>query len=311
MKKAISASLLAALLIITAATTALAAAPSDSQLSVSGEATLQWERVKPKANPDSHTGEQTLILNFNQPLSTNVSAYARYAHRNFSGDNTDDSVHELDQYGLIYTSSAGTLTLGSQSAELGTLVGLVDLTEVGRDYMFRGASWASQSEQNQLKLLVGKVDKNLLETSTNKTITGFEIAKEFGDVTVSGEYLHVSNNPSVNSVYGLGLKTSVGKWDFAFEGLRSSASQDASGLLTGITYAAAENETISAIYRNLKVNSVVTGLATYDANTKGVELSWEKTLTDRWSIKLSHEWAKAIDTQTKEKIAAIETTYTF
>ncbi|KYZ75643.1 hypothetical protein AXX12_10535 [Anaerosporomusa subterranea] len=312
MKKAALSSLLTALVITATATTALAAEAADNRtLSVSGEATLQWERVKPKADPDSHTGEQTFILNFSQPLSDNVSAYARFAYRNFGGDNIDDSIHEVDQFGLIYEAPGGTLTLGSQEAELGTLSGLADLTEVGRDNMFRGATWASESEQKNLKLLVGKVDKNLLETNNNKTVTGLEVSKVFGDVTVSGEYLHVSNNPSVNSVYGLGLKTAVDKWEFAFEGLRSSADQAASGMLAGVTYAATEKETISATYRNLKANSVVTGLATYDANTKGIELAWEKSLTDRWSVKLSHEWAKTIDTQNKERIAAIETTYTF
>lgn len=304
--------LLTALLITVTTNSGLAAEPADNKsLTVSGEATLQWERVKPKGAPDSHTGEQTFILNFNQPLSDSVSAYARFAYRNFSGDNTDASIHEIDQFGLIYENSAGTLTLGSQGAELGTLAGLIDLTEVGRDNMFRGATWASESGQRKFQLLIGKVDKNLLAAGDNKTVTGLEVSKAIGNVTVSGEYLHVSDNPGVNSVYGLGLKTAVDKWAFSLEGLHSSANQAASGMLAGVTYAATENETISATYRDLKANSVVTGLATYDANTKGVELAWEKSLTDRWNVKLSHEWAKTIGTPDKERIVSIETTYTF
>ena len=312
MKKSTLSALLTALVIATTANAGLAAENTGAgELAITGDTTVKWERSKTTGDPASHAGEQTLKLNFSQPISEKVSLYGRFVYRNFSGDSTDKSIHEFDQYGLIYQADKGTLTLGSQEATLGTLSGLIDLTEVGRDNMFVGASWASGAEQDNLKVLAGRVDRNYFETDANKTVIGLEASKAFGDVTVTGEYLHTNNTPDVSSIYGLGLKTTVDKWEFSFEGLRSSAKQAASGMLAGIAYTAAEKETISATYRNLKANSVVPGLATYDENTKGVELAWEKSLTDRLNLKLSHEWAKTIDTQAKDRIITIETTYTF
>lgn len=315
MNKTKLSALLTALIITAAANTGLAAEPAEQQetekLSLTGEASLYWERVKPDGAADSHNGEHTFKLNFSYPVSEKVELYARYAYRTFRGDNTDPSINELDQYGLKLKTGSGNLTIGSQEATLGTLSGLIDLTEVGRDNMLTGAVWETGEEEESYRLLAGRVDKDLVGATHNSKLFGAEASKAFGSLTVSGEYLHASDIPGISSMYGLGLKTTADKWEFALEGLRSSAKQDASGILAGVTYSPAEAEAISATYRNLKANSVVTGLATYDAGTKGVELAWEKSLSDNWSLKLSHEWIKYIDTNAKEKLAAIETIYTF
>lgn len=310
--------LLAALAVVATVNTGFAAESTESSvLSIAGEATLKWERSNPTGSPDSHTGEQTLKLNFSQPLSEKVSLYGRFAYRNFSGNITHDSIHELDQYGLIYKAGTNTLTLGSQEVTLGTLSGLVDLTEVGRDFMFRGANWTSEAEECKLRLLAGRVDKNALSIVNDKdaTVTGIEASKAFAGVTFTGEYLHINkqlaNQADFNSVYGVGAKYGIDKWEFSMEGLRSSAKQDKYGLLAGATYSVADNESISATYRNLKANSVITGLATYDAGTKGVELAWEKSLSERLSVTLSHEWTKDLATQERDRIASLEATYTF
>lgn len=309
-KKTLS-TLLAALVITVTANTGLAAEPDDKNLSITGEATLHWERAKVKGGPSEHTGEQTLTLDFNQPLSKEFSLYTRFAYRNFSGDNKDSSIHELDQYGLIYKDSAGTLNLGSQSLEFGTLAALVDLTEVGRDAMFKGATWTSENEYRKLHLIAGRVDKSTLETDRDKTVTGITLGKTFGDVTVSGEYLHTSNTGNTGSVYGLGLSTSVDKWAFSLAGLKSSADTKDSGIIADITYTLSDTDTLSATYRNFKENAVIGGLATYDPDTKGVELVWAKSLSDKWSLELSHEWAKSLTSNEKTRTAYIETTYSF
>jgi hypothetical protein len=317
-KKTLS-TLLAALVITVTANTGLAAEPEDKSLSVTGEATLHWERGKVKGGDDSHTGEQTFTINFNQPLSENVSLYTRFAYRHFSGDDRDkDSIHELDQYGLIYKTSAGTLNLGSQELEFGTSAALVDLTEVGRKEMFRGANWSSENEYRTINAIVGKVDGRFADgedrftNGDDKTVLGLTIGKALGDVTVSGEYLHVRDAEDIpGSVYGLGLSTSVDKWDFSLAGLKSSASDKNSGVIASAAYNLSDTDTLSATYRNFKENAVVSGLATYDPGTKGVELVWAKSLSDRWGLELSHERISYKNGDPKERVTYIETTYSF
>lgn len=305
-------SMLAAFVLTAAANTTLAAENTEpAALSITGEASLNWERSKIKGGAEANTSEQTIKLNFSHQLSDSVSLYGRFAYRNFGRDNTDPTIHEFDQYGLKFKTAGGTLTAGSQEATLGMLSGLVDLTEVGRDNLFAGAAWESGTEEEKYHVLVGRVDNKLVGTQDNQKLIGFEASKTFGSWTLAGEYLHASDVPAISSMYGLGLKTTADKWEFAVEGLNSSAKQDSSGILVGITYSPEEKESISATYRHLKANSVVTGLATFDANTKGIELAWNKNLSERWHLELKHEWATTLDTNEKQRIATIETIYSF
>lgn len=319
MKKS-TVSTLAALMLTLSATTGLAAEPEDNKLSVSGEATLHFERVKVVGDDTYHVGEQTFTLDFNQPLSEKFSLYTRFAYRNFSGDDDTDSIHELDQYGLVHKTDAGTFNLGSQAVEFGTLASLVDLTEVGRKEMFRGASWSSENDYRTLNLIAGRVDgtngakEDRFADGKDKTVLGMTLGKAFGDVTVSGEYLHVRDAAAAavpGSVYGLGLSTTVNKWEFSLAGLKSSADNNNSGIIADATYTLSDTDTLSLTYRNFKENGVVGGLATYDPDTKGVELVWAKALSDRWGLELSHEWAKQISTGEKARTAYIETVYSF
>lgn len=312
MKKTALSAILTAMVITVSANTGFAAEPAEpGTLSISGEATLLWERHKPKNESDSHNSEHTFKLNLSQQVADNLELFGRFAYRHFGGDDSSDSIHELDQYGIKLKTGNGLLTIGSQEATLGTLSGLVDLTEVGRDSMFKGVAWETGDDQEKVHLLGGRVDKNLVELPDDQKLLGFEVSKTMGDYSLAGEYLHVSDVPGLSSIYGIGVKRTVDKWEFSLEGLRSTAKKDSNGILAGVSYSPVENEAISATYRNLKANSVVTGVATYDANTKGVELAWEKSLSERWSVKLTHEWAEAIDTRAKERVASIETTYTF
>lgn len=319
-KKTLSA-FLAALLLTVSANTGLAAEAADNSLSVTGEATLHWERVKVKGGEDSHTGEQTFTLGLEQPLSEKFSLYTRFAYRHFSGDDGNlDSIHELDQYGLIYQTDAGTLKLGSQDLEFGTSAALVDLTEVGREAMFRGANWTSENDYRTLNIIIGKADgkdevgDDRFADGDDKTVFGLTLGKAFGDVTVSGEYLHVRDAAAADvpgSVYGLGLSTSVDKWDFSLAGLKSSAENKNSGVIAGVTYNLSDTDALSATYRNFKENAVVGGLATYDPGTKGVELVWAKSLSDRWGLELSHERVSYKNGDPKDRTTYIETTYSF
>ncbi|MDU4962333.1 MAG: hypothetical protein E6X17_16875 [Sporomusaceae bacterium] len=322
MKKSTVSALLAALVLTVSANTGLAAEAADNSLSVTGEATLHWERGKVKGEDTAHTGEQTFILNFNQPLSDKFSLYTRFAYRHFSGDDNADSIHELDQYGLIYQTETDTLKLGSQDLEFGTAAALVDLTEVGRKDMFRGANWLSETEHRTLNVIIGKADGQFEKSEDgdrfadgdDKTVFGLTLGKTFGDVTVSGEYLHVRDAADAEvpgSVYGLGLATSADKWDFSLAGLKSSANSKNTGVIADVTYNMSDTDTLSAIYRNFQDNAVVGGLATYDPGTKGVELVWAKSLSDRWGLELSHERVSYKDGSPKERVTYIETTYSF
>lgn len=301
--------LVMAVLLALGTTAGVVHAEEGDALTISGSLTGNWEQVKNKTTDEKeNTTEQTFNLNLNYAFSDQLEAYLRYSYRHFGGDNTDEKISELDQYGIKYQiDEANVLNIGSQEVELGVLTGLVDLTEVGKDAMMQGAIWDYGAEDADLtaRVIGGET------ADGDVTLGGLQLNKKMGDVTVSGEYLHYKDDPSDYKLgtFGLGAAYTLGNWELAGEYLRSDADDDKTGYLAGVTYAFAEDNTLSLTYRNLKAASTLIG--TYESDTKGFELEWEKTFADRWTLTLTYDKATAISSDEDINTSTIEVSYSF
>ncbi|EGO62729.1 porin [Acetonema longum] len=299
--------LMAALL--TLGTAAGVHAEEGDALEISGSLTGNWEHVEEKATDEEFDNtEQTFNLNLNYSFSDKLEAYLRYSYRHFGGDNSDEKISELDLYGIKYQlNEENALNIGSQEAELGVLSGLVDLTEVGKDAMMQGVTWDYGAEDADISAHVigGETFDGDL------TLAGLQLNKKMGDVTVSGEYLHLKDDTTDDklSTFGLGAAYTFEKWGLAAEYLRSDADEDKTGYLAGVTYSFTDDNTLSLTYRNLKSASTLIG--TYGNDTKGFELEWEKSFSDRWTLTLTHEKATTISTDEDTDTSTVEVSYSF
>jgi len=302
------------LLLVAAAATAMQLSAGYAQpLTVEGDVTLKYERVKhDSGDATENNQEHTVRLNVSQQLDERTEAFMRYGYRYFGGDNTDDNLSKLDQYGIRYKPADNTLiTLGVQETTLGMYSGKLDLSDQIGQGMLKGINAQIGDGPLQYHILGGRLDKSLFADNEDKNTIGFEVIHEAGDRALSAEYLHINGLSNASNFYGLSAKQTIGKAEALAEYLRSNASSDQYGIIYGVNYAPTEKDSLALTQRYIKNNAIPEGLGAYDPNERGTELAWERKLGETSNLTLTYEISKELGSNDKDKTTTLEYSLSF
>jgi hypothetical protein len=293
-------------------------------VTITGEATVKYERDTMQGDPDVSGTMSTIKLNAEAELGSGLSLFGRLAAQRATQPGLADfnpaayaantkSVVALDQFGLLYKADNLTYKLGRQGVAIGTeaLLFKRDDDGVGKHVFVDGLTVDGKIGAVDFAAYAVREDNESGNTRGKlyAVRTGYSPTEKLNWGLTLGRYQNeAAGNTNHWAVDG---KYEIDKHSFSAQYTKSSANADNKGYVMNWTYDFDGKTAVSLIAFRMEANGAMGGQSEFDGDNRGFYYGLTHKLSEAASLELVYKDQRQISDGRKNSKFEAAMSYTF